>query len=407
MIRLCKQFLFISVLFFCFLPNFFAKSDYSYLEINLPSVQAKNILLYNLNENKIIYEKNSDEKISIASLTKIMTALIAIESFDNLNEIVMVPRDAFYNLQGYAEAGFKEQDQVTIKDLLYGTLLPSGAEAAQSLAILTSDSISSFVDRMNEKAKSLGMENTHYENPVGRDHEENYSTLQDLAKLLFYALENPTFYEIYTTRHYITLNNLEFESTLVLPSVKYNLNIENIKGSKSGYTNNAGLCLSSIAEFNGINYLLITTGSNYENGFPNHIVDSLTIYKYFFENFGYQPILKKGETLHNLDIIDGFSKTFEIKSEEDISFYLKKESELKYVYSGIDSLNNKIKNNDKLGKMEVKYKDTVLYTYEVFLNEDIKYKYTKEVVIVAAIFLVLMIMFLLRVRKKNKKGNNI
>ena len=225
MIRLCKQFLFISVLFFCFLPTFFAQSDYTYLDIDLPNVQAQNILLYNLKENKIIYEQNSEEQISIASLTKIMTALVAIETFDNLEEIVTVPSGAFYNITGYAEAGFHVGDRVTIKDLIYGTLLPSGAEAAQALAILASKNLSSFVEKMNEKANSLGMLATSYENPVGRDNEKNYSTLDDLATLLLYALENPTFYEIYTTRHYITLNQLEFDSTLVFPSQKYNLKI--------------------------------------------------------------------------------------------------------------------------------------------------------------------------------------
>lgn len=398
-----KKIVFSIILLLIFIPSFSAKSDYSYLDINLPSVQAKNILLYNLNDHKMIYEKNSEEKISIASLTKIMTAIVVLESFDNLNQVVTLPHNAFYNLEGYAEAGFKENDQVTIQDLLYGTLLPSGAEAAQSLAILTSGSISSFVDKMNEKARILGMDATHYENPVGRDHDENYSTLADLAKLLFYALDNKTFYEIYTTRHYITINDLELESTLVLPSTKYNLDIENIKGSKSGYTNNAGLCLSSLAEFNGINYLLITAGSNYESGFPNHIVDSLVIYHYFFENFGYQSILKKGEILHSLEIKDGFSKTYEIKSEEDLSMYLENESKIEYVYNGIPSLNNKVKVSDKLGEIEVKYKDTVLYTYDVFLKEDIKYKHTKEMIIITSIFLFLLIVIMLRLVRRKKK----
>lgn len=401
--RYFRKIIYTFLLFLILIPNFMAKSDYSYLDIELPSVQAKNILLYNLNDEKVLYEKNSEEKISIASLTKIMTALVAIEYYDNLNEMVSIPNEAFYNLTGYAEAGFQENDEITIKDLLYGTLLPSGAESAQALAVLTSGSVSAFVDKMNEKAKFLGMNNTHYENPVGRDHEENYSTLRDLAKLLFYALKNPTFYEIYTTRHYTTLNNLELESTLVFPALKYNLDIQNIQGSKSGYTRNAGLCLSSLAEFNGIQYLLITAGSKYEEDFPNHIMDSLAIYNYFFENFSYQSIFKKGETLHTLEITDGFSKTYEIKSEEDVSFYLDNESEIEYVYKGINSLNSKIKTNDKLGEIEVKYKDATLYTYSVFLKENIQYKHTKCVVIGVVFILILLGICMNKKRKKKRK----
>lgn len=392
--------------FFLFITCPCAKTDYIYLDIHLPNVGAKNILLYNLNDSQILYEQNSGEKISIASLTKIMTALVVIESFTNLNEVVTVPNGAFYNVSGYAEAGFKVGDHVTIKDLLYGTLLPSGADAAQALAILTSGSLSSFVEKMNEKAKYLDMQNTHYENPVGRDNEQNYSTLNDLAKLLFYALENPTFYEIYTTRQYITLNNLEFSSTLVAPSSKYNLNIQNIKGSKSGYTRNAGLCLSSIAEYNGIQYLLITAGSAYENGFPNHIVDSLNIYNYFFDNFSYQSILENGEVLHTLEIEDGFSKVYEIKSTEDKNIYLENETEIEYVYRGIESLNYKVKTNEKLGEIDVKYKDKTLYTYEVFLQEEIAYKHTKLILLCILVLIVLCI-WIIRKKKKRKKENKI
>lgn len=403
--RHLNKLIFALFFFFLFISGYRAKSDYAYLDIHLPDVSAKNILLYNLNDNKVLYEQNSEDKISIASLTKIMTALVAIENLTNLEEVVTVPNGAFYNVIGYAEAGFKVGDHVTIKDLLYGTLLPSGADAAQALAILTSGNLSSFVEKMNEKAISLGMKETHYENPVGRDSEQNYSTLSDLATLLFYALENPTFYEIYTTRQYITLNNLELSSTLVMPSTKYNLNIENIKGSKSGYTRNAGLCLSSIAEFNEVQYLLIIAGSNYENGFPNHIIDSLTIYNYFFDHFSYQPILKKGEILHTLEIEDGFSKTYEIKSEEDQNLYLENESELEYVYHGIESLNYKVKTKDKLGEIEVKYKDTTLYTFAVFLNEDIKYKHTKCIVLGLLLLLFIVCICFLHKNRKRKIKN--
>lgn len=397
-----NKLIFVFFFFFLFITCTYAKTDYPYLDIHLPDVGAKNILLYNLNDNQILYEQNSGEQISIASLTKIMTALVAIESFTNLDEVVSVPNGAFYNVKGYAEAGFKVGDHVTIKDLLYGTLLPSGADAAQALAILTSGSLSSFVEKMNEKAKDLDMKNTHYENPVGRDNEQNYSTLSDLAKLLFYALDNPIFYEIYTTRQYITLNHLELSSTLVAPSSKYNLNIQNIKGSKSGYTSKAGLCLSSIAMFDGIQYLLITAGSKYENGFPNHIVDSLNIYNYFFANFSYQPILKKGEVLHTLEIKDGFSKVYEIKSTEDKNIYLENQSEIEYIYKGVESLHSKIKIKDKLGEVDVKYKDKILYTYEVFLQEEIVYKHTKLIFLGILVLIVLCIL-IIRKKKKRKK----
>lgn len=393
-----KYWISVFFLFFAVIPSAFAKTDYSYLEeaIEIPNIQAKNVLLYNLNDNKVLYEKNSDEKISIASLTKIMTALVAIEKLKNLNEVVTVPKEAFYQINGYAEAGFQEGDKVTYKDLLYGTLLPSGAEAAQALAILTYGDFSSFVEKMNEVANSLKMGNTHYENPVGKDAEENYSTLSDLGKLLLFALENPEFYEIYTTRNYKTSNHLELESTLVFPSSKYNLNVQYIKGSKSGFTKKAGLCLSSIAEFNGIKYLLITAGSKYENGFPNHIVDSLAIYNYFFNNYSYQPILEKTKTLKTLSIIDSYEKNYDIKSKEDIYYYLPNQSTIHYHFNGLDFLSFKVKEKDKLGEVEITWNDQFLYSYPVFLEHPIKYKYTKIKIGIFIFFFSLLILMLLK-----------
>lgn len=393
------------IFFFFFISSVLAKTDYVYLEneIQVPNVQAQNILLYNLNDNKILYEKDSDEKISIASLTKIMTSLVAIEKIENVNEVVIVPSGAFYQVNGYAEAGFKEGEKVTYKDLLYGTLLPSGADAAQALAILTYGNFSSFVEKMNEMASRLGMQNTHYNNPVGRDAIDNYSTLSDLAKLLFYALKNPIFYEIYTTRHYITLNDLELESTLVLPSEHYNLDISSIKGSKSGFTKEAGLCLSSIAEYDGVKYLLIIAGSLYENGFPNHIVDSLAIYNYFFKNYSYQPILEQEKNLFSLPIVDGYEQNFIIKSAEDIFYYLPNQSQLDYNYKGIDSLNSKIKENTKLGEVEITFHNKILYSYPVFLEKPLKYKYTKLKIGIVASFLVFSFLIVLVIKIKKKK----
>lgn len=410
--NLLKNTIIIFFLALAFLSNPIAKTiDYPYLEeVEIPNIQAKNILLFNLNDNKILYEKQAQEKIAIASLTKIMTTIVAIENIKNLEEIVKVPKEAFYNISGYAIAGFKTNDEVTYKDLLYGTLLPSGIDAAQSLAILTCGSIENFVEKMNEMATKLEMNNTHYNNPVGKDHEENYSSLSDIAKLLFYALKNETFYEIYTSRNYLTLNNLELNSTLVMPSLKYNLNIDNIIGSKSGFTKEAGLCLSSLAEFNGVKYLLITAGSLYENGFPNHIVDSLNIYNYFWNNYSYQMILKKDDFIHSIKVLDSEKEYYDIKNKENIEFYLKNGmvEELSYVYNGIDYIDRKIKMNDKLGTIDVYYKDFLLYSYEVYLEENIVYKNYYLVYVI--ILLVIISLFLIVIKIYNnlfKKYKNI
>lgn len=380
---------------------------YPYLETKdieeLKSIKASHILLLNLNDQKIVYEKNPQERIKIASLTKIMTAIVAILNTKNLEEQFTIPEYAFYESDGYAEAGFKIGDAVTIKDLLYGTLLPSGVEAAQSLALYTMGSIDAFVMKMNELATLLDMQNTHFDNPVGRDSEENYSTLYDLEKLLLFALQDETFYEIYTTRNYTATNGLNFNSTLVKPSEKYHLNIEKIKGAKSGYTKEAGLCLASIAEKEGIEYLLLTANSPYENGYPNHIVDSLNIYTYFFDNYSYIPILKPNQELATLNIIDSQEKELTVDATEEVSLYLKKDmvEKLEYDYEGIEILNSKIKPMDKLGDFSIKYEDNILYTHPIYLNENITYRHTQEVLLFfGGLFFFFFLIFMLRWRKE-------
>lgn len=372
------------------------------IAFNFDDVKSNHVILYNLNDETLLYKKNSDEIISIASLTKIMTSLVVIENVDNLDEKVKISSLAFSDIYEYAKAGFKAGEVVTYRDILYGILLPSGAEAAQEAAIAVAGDIDSFVIMMNEEAEKLGLTNTHFSNPVGRDDEDNYSTLDDLAKLLLYALDNEIFYNIYTTRTYTTTNNLALVSTLVGPSIRYNLDIDNILGSKSGYTDDAGLCLSSIASYNDVNYLLITAGAPYAGGYPNHIIDTLDIYNYYFDNYSYREILSEGQELKVLNVKDSFQKNYIITSLEDVSVYLNNNidlSEIEYRYKGVEYVDYKIKTGDKLGNIEVVHDNEILYDFDVYLTDDIRYKHTKLVIL----FLGLILFLILFIRRKKEK----
>lgn len=390
------------------LSNVWAKaSEYDYFNLenlNL-DVKANHLLLYNLKDEKVVYQKGYEDKISIASLTKIMTAMVVIENNEDLDKIVTIPKEAFYNTNGYAMAGFKMNEKVTIRDLLYGTLLPSGVEAAQALAVLTGGNLDNFVVLMNELKDKIGMNATHFSNPVGRDDENNYSTLEDLKKLILYALQNEAFETIYTTRYYKTTNHLELYSTLVGPSEKYHLNVGSIKGSKSGFTKDAGLCLSSLYEFDDVEYLLILAGSMYQNGFPNHIVDSLEIYNYFNEHYDYINVLEKDRVLAHLKVQDATLEDYFIKSSEDVSFYLEKEiKDFSYQYEGIEVLNRKIKQNDFLGKVKVFYKENLLYSYDVYLDREIKYNYTDyKIMGIVLVFLIICLFSICKLKKRKRK----
>ncbi|MDE6477058.1 MAG: hypothetical protein K2L48_02580, partial [Mycoplasmoidaceae bacterium] len=172
-------------------------------------LNSKNAILYNLDENEILYEKDSKEKIAIASMTKIMTAIVAIENTDNLDETVILTWTDFSGLveANASVAGFRFGQKVTYRDLLYGLLLPSGADAAQALTRAIAGGRSNFVQMMNEKAKELNLENTYFMNEIGLDEEGHYSTVEEVAKLFQYALKNETFKEIVTTPSYTISDN--------------------------------------------------------------------------------------------------------------------------------------------------------------------------------------------------------
>lgn len=377
--------------------------NFSYVNAESFDITSKNVILYNLNDDSVLYEKNSNEKVQIASLTKIMTAIVAIENIDNLDEEVIIKSDVFEGIEEYSQAGLKIGDKVTYKDLLYGVILPSGADAVNALVLNISSSEEEFIKLMNEKANSLGLKNTKFDNAIGMDSEDNYSTASDLAKILIYALKNDTFKTIYTTKKYtIESLNLNLKSTLTTYAKK--IDTSNILGSKSGFTDKAGVCLSSIATIDNVNYLLIVLGANTSSK-SNAVKDSIEIYDYYSKNYSYKTIIKKNQVFDTIKVKWGKKEEYEIKSNEDIELYLKNtvlEDDIEYNYKGIEELNYKIKKGTKLGTVTVKYKDDVLTTYDVYLDETLSY-YHPVIYSIMIIALILMILSLIQMKKAKKK----
>ena len=175
---------------------------FSFICVNALDIKSNNAILYNMNDNKIIYEKNAYDKVQIASLTKIVTAITYIENNRDLATTITIKYDMLRGLDGYAKVGLKSGDRITKQELLYALMLPSAADAAQALAIDNSGSIDAFVELMNKEVEKIGVKNTHFDNPVGMDSSNNYSTAYDMAQILIYALNNETFKEIFQADQY-------------------------------------------------------------------------------------------------------------------------------------------------------------------------------------------------------------
>ena len=207
-------------------------------EIDLVS---EKYILYNLNDDTVLTLKDEKEQTSIASLTKIMTVIVAIENIENYNSKVTITSNMINDIAwDVATAGFKVGETLTYNDLLYGAILPSGADAVNALAISISGDKDKFVKLMNDKVKDLKLKNTHFSNVIGLYSENNYSSAYDMAQILKYALKNKKFKEVFESRSYTFSNGKKVRSTIEKYNQNSNSNISYITGSKTGYIRKAG-----------------------------------------------------------------------------------------------------------------------------------------------------------------------
>lgn len=246
------------------------------------SLYSSNAIIVSLGGGDVLYDLSADEQIYPASLTKIMTAIIVIESGVNPNDTIVLEQDTYNQVisQNLMTAGLLPGESYSIKELLYGLILESGADCALGLAKYVSGTETEFAELMNSKAIELGMRGTHFTNSTGRHDRDHYSTVKDISALLAYSLQNDTFYKIFTSRYYETENPtpVTFNSTLFS---KTSGEFENFRllGGKTGYTYESGQCLASLWEAHGNYYILVTAGAYVEDNYSEtrHIMDALAL----------------------------------------------------------------------------------------------------------------------------------
>lgn len=259
------------------------------IKISSKDVYSKNICLMDVDTGEVLMGIKENDVEFPASLTKIMTTIVAIENCDNINSSYTLDQETYDKLisEDASMAGFLPGENVPFQDLLYGTMMPSGADASLGLAYCSTGNPEDHVKAMNQKVKSLGLKNTHFTNVTGLHNPNNYSTAKDMAEILRYALTNNTFEMVITKDFYRTqsspahINGIDMEYSVV--SYAREKGVENYKilGGKTGFTEEAGLCLASLAEINGHRYILVTFGAlqQYEN-----YEDAIHIYNLIFQN---------------------------------------------------------------------------------------------------------------------------
>lgn len=239
------------------------------LSLAADSLHSTHAILVRLDDGRVLMNKNIEDRVYPASLTKIMTAILAIERIPDLKKTVKLEPDMFETLrkQNASMAGFLPGERVSGIDLLYGSLLPSGADASVGLATRVAGSESKFAKLMNGKAKAIGMTDTHFVNATGLHDPDHYTTVKDLSVLLAYALKNETFRQVFTASRHSTAptdlhpDGITLRSSMFKELGESGLAGEEIVGGKTGYTEKAGLCLASLGRLNGKEYILVTTGA--------------------------------------------------------------------------------------------------------------------------------------------------
>lgn len=223
-----------------------------------PSVSAKSAVLIEAESGEIIFSKNADERMPMASTTKIMTALVAIENADITKSVSVSP--AAVGVEG-SSVYLYANERMTLEDLLYAMMLESANDAATAIAIEVGGSVDGFAEMMNAKAGEMGLSDTHFENPHGLDGDRHYTTAYELALIAREALSNEKFREICSTyKKTIPLNETEGVRLLINHN-KLLRSYDGAIGVKTGFTKKSGRCLVSAAERDGLGFIAVTLGA--------------------------------------------------------------------------------------------------------------------------------------------------
>ena len=322
------------VLFSCFGP---AASAYSPTGIEL---HAQTVLLVSMDTGTVLFEKNADQKVYPASLTKLMTAAVAVEQIQDLDQTITVPEYCITLLSGTdsSTANLKDGEQLTVRQLLYCMLVSSANDAANVIAdFIGNGKISATVELMNEKAKELGMNGTHYANAHGLHDVEHYTTANDMLKLTQYIMTLPAIMDMCTTTRYtIPKTNRSDERILATSNLMTDRTqtyyYSPVRGIKTGYTDPAGRCLISTASLDGYNYIAIVMGCPPKDESGKAVryeyADTKALYQWAFGTFEYKQIANENDPVDELPLQYAWDQDYiQAYLESDVSTLIPKEAD--------------------------------------------------------------------------------
>ena len=401
--KTCKLLIFTLFILFIFNTIVYADDEIE--------VEAKAALIVEKNTEKIIYEKNIYEQNYPASVTKILTAILAIENCD-LEEYATVSQSAISNVPfDYLVAPLFVGEQMKIKDLLYALMLKSSNDAAYVLAEHIGGSVEGFSDMMNKKAKELGCKNTHFVNPNGIHDDDHYTSAYDMYLISKYAMQNKTFANLVSTYKYtLPATNMYSYEDRVMENTNKFLNPdhllynENVKGIKTGNTDEAGHCLITYIEKDNLGFYIVVLGAETKE---SRFAETSRLIDYAYDNYTYTDVYKKGDIVKNIKVNKATDKTKNLNLiiDEDMTVFNNKKVNPKEMEPEIN-LDSNISAPISKGQVvgTIKYNiDGNEYSAKLLAENDVELRHYYIEISVAVIIL-LLILIIIRKRKSKMKS---
>ena len=407
-------------------------------EITSFEVTAKNAMLVSLDTGEVLYEKAANEKIYPASITKLMTAAVILDAYPDPSAIKVTMTQSAYNKilgTGSAVLNAKVGEVINGKDALASILISSSGDVVYAYAETVSGSVEAFVEAMNEKAVELGLSGTHYENPIGLHHEENYTTVNDIRILSEYLIKNyPLITEITAkSRYQMEKTNMSDERLLVTTNYMIDANTSyyygSCKGLKTGFTDEAGRCLVSIAEQNGYSYLCIAMNCPTVNGTRTEFTTSKQMLNWAFSEFEYRSVLDVSTPVAEIPVkLSNDSDYVSLYPATQVYSILPKDADNSSIiirpHLVSESANAPIKKGDVLGTAEVVFAERVIGTVDLIAGNDVERslflaavnkfiniitsKIFKTLVVIIILVIVCFVSYVVYLnRKRHKKKRNV
>ena len=307
--------------------------------------------------NIVLHEKNIHQKKFMASTTKILTAICVIEN-SNLDDLVLITKDTV-GIEGssiYLKAG----EKLTVKELLYGLMLRSGNDCAETLAKYCGKTVENFVKLMNDTARKIGANNSNFTNPHGLHNDNHYTTAYDLALISSYAMKNKFFREIVSTKSIKISNTLgEYDRVLINKNKLLN-KLDGCTGIKTGFTKKAGRCLVSSCQRDGREFIVVVLNC------PPMFERSEKLFNDYFSLYNNIKVVKSENIIGFINDIN--DKKFALGIQKDIIIPLLKEQEdnIKVKYNYNQKVNKRLETNEEVGNVEIYLENHLIFTEKIY-----------------------------------------